>query len=70
MTVSNTNVLDLLGKQVSFVYPVACDSTVHSLDCTGTVTSIAINLNQPPFISIDDGDFYALSDLLEFNILK
>ena len=69
MTVTNLNVLDLLGKQVSFNQTVPCGSIDHSLNSTGTVTSITINLNQPPCISIDDGDFYPLSDLLDFKIV-
>lgn len=69
MTVAHTTVLELLGKQVSFVHSLKIGSDAYSSDHLGTVTSVVINLTGEPVISIDNGDFYQISDLLEFEIV-
>lgn len=69
MTVAHTTVLELLGKQVSFVHSIKVGSDVYSSDYSGTVTNIVISLASDPEIAINDGDFYSLSELLEFQII-
>ena len=65
MAVAHINALDLLGKKVQFIWT----QDVHSFECTGTVTDVLLSLSNESQISIDDGEFYCLSDLLEFKIL-
>ena len=68
MTVAHTTVLELLGKQVSFIHSIKVGSDVYSSDYSGTVTNVVISLNNEPEISIDDGDFHKLSKLSNFQI--
>ena len=71
MTALNTTVLDLLGKQVSFVRSIEINSFVHTSDYLGIVTSIVINLTGEPEISINqDGEYHCFSDLIEFEVLS
>ena len=66
MSVSNLNVLELLGKQVSFTY----SHPVGQLVKKGIVTSVIVNLSSSSEICIDDqGDFYDLSEISDFKIL-
>ena len=69
MTVAHTTVLKLLGKQVSFICSTKIGSDVYSSHHCGTVTSIVFNLTGEPQISVDDGDYYSFSDLIEFEDL-
>lgn len=68
MAAAHTTVLELLGKQVSFITTVKVESTVYSSDHSGIVTDIVLSLSNEPQIALDDGDFYSFSDLLEFEI--
>lgn len=61
MTALDTTVLNLLGKEVSFVF--------SYLDLKGKVTDVLINIDGKNQISLDYGDFYAFSELTEFKIL-
>ena len=68
MSVSNLNVSELLGKQVSFTY--FYPAPVGQLVKKGIVTSVVINLSSSSEIRLDDeGDFFVLSDLLEFQVI-
>lgn len=69
MTVAHTTALELLGKQVSFITTVEVDSTVYPSHHLGVVTDIVLSLTSELQISLNDGDFYSFSDLLEFKIL-
>ena len=69
MAAAHTTVLELLGKQVSFVYTIDISSRAYSLDFSGVITNIVISLNDEPEISIDDGDFYKLSELSDFKLV-
>lgn len=68
MSVAHTNILDLLGKQVSFLYILKHESKEYSFDHLGVITNIVVSLNAPVEIAIDDGDFYVLEELREFTI--
>ena len=68
MSTSHLNVLELLGKQVSFTY--FYPAPVGQLVKKGIVTSVVINLSSSSEICLDyKGDFYLLSELTEFKIL-
>lgn len=73
MTAANTNALNLLGKEVSFDWNREVPLTDHSSinfheKVSGTVTNIVLSINSEPEISVDDGDFYTLSELKNFEI--
>lgn len=65
MTELNTTVFNLLGKQVSF----SISNGYHVFFEQGTVTDVVLSVAGNVQISIDDGDFYIFSDLLEFKVL-
>ena len=74
MTAAHTTVLELLGKDVSFIREGKIKLTGSSFitfteNFTGTVTNVVLSLTNEPEISINDGDFYSLSELLDFKIL-
>ena len=50
MAVVHTTVLELLGKQVSFTRSFEIDSFAYSIDYSGTVTAVVINLSGEPEI--------------------
>ncbi|MDC4054324.1 hypothetical protein [Acinetobacter baumannii] len=73
MAVANTNVLNFLGKQVSFEWnrtvPLTDQfSIVFHEKIKGTVTNIVLSVNCDPEISVNEGDFYSLSELINFQI--
>ena len=74
MAVAHTTVLEMLGKDVSFIHERKVELTDSSFitfteNVTGTVTNVVLSLTSEPEISINDGDFYSLSELTEFKIL-
>lgn len=75
MTFSNVNALDLLGKQVSFEtskdvkLTETCSVTFHQ-KLSGTVTNVVLNLHSGPEISINDGDYYVLSEVDNFHLAQ
>lgn len=62
------NIVELLGKSVSFVHTIKVDKKIFVYEGKGVVTDIVLNLNGNHEISLDGGDFYTLSDVLEFQI--
>lgn len=73
MTVAHTTALELLGKTVSFEYVHVVQLTETSTatsnhKVSGVVTGVVVNIISEPEILIDDGDFYKLSDLVDFII--
>ncbi|WP_333661903.1 hypothetical protein [Acinetobacter sp.] len=74
MDVSNTTALEFLGKTVSFEYVRCMQLTEQSsIDLrekvSGVITNIVLSLDSEPEISADDGDFYSLSELVDFVII-
>ena len=74
MAVAHTTVLEMLGKDVSFIHERKLELTdtsfitfTHKL--TGIVTNVVLGLTTEPEISINDGDFYCLSELIDFKII-
>lgn len=64
MTVAHINALELLGKQVSFVYK----QDEHSFDCEGLITDVVFSISGESQISINHDDFYNLSDLFDLKV--
>jgi hypothetical protein len=74
MTAAHTTALGLLGKQVSFTTKRIIELSDKSLitfedEYSGIVTSIVLSLSGDPEISIDDGDFFSLPELIDFKLL-
>ena len=65
MTELDTTVLNLLGKEVSF----SISNGYRVFFEQGTVTDVVLSVAGNVQISIDYGDFYIFSDLLEFKVL-
>ena len=74
MTAAHTTVLEMLGKDVSFIYELKIELTDSSFitftqNFTGTVTNVLLSLTSEPEISINGVDFYSLSELLDFKMV-
>ncbi|HCJ0470963.1 TPA: hypothetical protein OXK12_003774 [Acinetobacter baumannii] len=74
MADANTTVLEMLGKDVSFIHERKVELSDISFitfkeNFTGTVTNVVLSLTSEPAISINDSDFYSLSELLDFKII-
>ena len=74
MAVAHTTVLEMLGKDVSFIHERKLELTDTSFitftdKLTGIVTNVVLGLTTEPGISINDGDFYCLSELIDFKII-
>ena len=74
MAVAHTTVLEMLGKDVSFIHERKLKLTDTSFitftdKLTGIVTNVVLGLTTEPEISINDGDFYCLSELIDFKII-
>ena len=63
------NFYNLLGKQVSFVRNVKVKDEFLSEQVQGQVTDIVLSLDGNHQVSVDGGDFFLFSDLVEFQIL-
>lgn len=66
MAVSNINLLELLGKQVSFSW-LGSDGITYVSD--GQLTSVAFHLHASPEITVDDSDYYSFDEITDFKIL-
>lgn len=65
MAVANTNLLELLGKQVSFSF-LGVDGVTYQ---TGQLTSIVFYLESSSEFTVDDGDFFSFDEITDFKIL-
>ena len=66
MAVENTNLLELLGKQVSFSW-LGPDGVTYETD--GQLTAIIFSLESSSQFSVDDGDFFSFDEITDFKIL-
>jgi hypothetical protein len=66
MAVSNTNLLELLGKQVSFSWLGADGVTYNSV---GELTSIVFHLHATSDFTVDDGEYLSFDEITDFKIL-
>jgi hypothetical protein len=66
MAVANTNLLELLGKQVSFSW-LGADGVTYQSD--GELTSIVFHLHGSSDFSVDDGDYFSFDEITDFKLL-
>ena len=66
MAVSNTNLLELLGKQVSFSW-LGADGITYQTQ--GELTAVAFYLNTSSEFAVDEGDFFSFDEITDFKIL-
>ena len=66
MAVSNTNLLELLGKQVSFSWLGADGVTYNS---EGELTSVVFHLHATSEFAVDEGDYFSFDEITDFKIL-
>lgn len=62
------NIVDLLGKTVSFVSVQVVGKKLFRTQENGTVTDVILNAYGDHQISINNGDIYSIKDLLELQI--
>lgn len=62
------NIVELLGKSVSFITSTKVDNKIFVREQKGVVTDVVLNLDGNHQISLDQGDFHTLSEVLEFQI--
>lgn len=67
MAVSNTNLLELLGKQVSFSW-LGADGITY--ETNGELTAVVFYLNASSEFSVDEGEFFSFDEITEFNVLN
>ena len=66
MAVSNTNLLELLGKQVSFSWLGADGVTYNS---EGELTSVVFHLHATSEFAVDEGAYFSFDEISEFQVL-
>ena len=66
MAVANTNLLELLGKQVSFSWLGADGVTYNS---EGELTSVVFHLHATSEFAVDEGDYFSFDEISEFQVL-
>ena len=66
MAVANTNLLELLGKQVSFSW-LGADGVTYNFE--GQFTTIVFDLESSPQFTVDDGDYFSFDEITEFQVL-
>lgn len=63
------SIVSLMGKQVSFVDNIKIDDEFYSKQIEGQITDIVLSLDGNHQISVEGGDFFLLTELLEFQVL-
>jgi len=66
MAVANTNLLELLGKQVSFSWLGADDITYETY---GKLTTIVFHLESSSEFTVGDGDYFSFDEITDFKLL-
>lgn len=66
MAVANTNLLELLGKQVSFSW-LGADGITYVSD--GRLTSVVFHLESSSEFTVDYGDYFSFDEITDFKIL-
>lgn len=62
-------VIDLLGKNVQFSHTIKVDEKSYSTSVRGIVTDVVLSLDGNHEVSVEGGDFFTFSDLLDFKVL-
>jgi hypothetical protein len=63
------DIVSLMGQQVSFISSLKVEDKFYTKQIKGTVTDISLSLSGQHSISVDRGDYFLLSELLEFQLL-
>ena len=63
------DIVSLMGQQVSFISSLKVEDKFYTKQIKGTVTDISLSLSGQHSISVDGGDCFLLSELLEFQLL-
>ena len=63
---SNTNLLELLGKQVSFSW-LGADGVTYNFE--GQLTTIVFDLESSPQFTVDKSDYFIFDEITDFKIL-
>ena len=66
MAVANTNLLELLGKQVSFSW-LGADGVTYNFE--GQFTTIVFDLESSPQFTVDKSDYFSFDEITDFKIL-
>ena len=66
MAVANTNLLELLGKQVSFSWLGVDAITYHTY---GQLTSIVFHHDSSAEFTVDEGDYFSFDEITDFKLL-
>lgn len=66
MAFSNTNLLELLGKQVSFSW-LGADGVTYNFE--GKLTTIVFDLESSPQFTVDKSDYFSFDEITEFQVL-
>lgn len=69
MSIANTNLLNLLGKQVSFVATTKSEKRILIRKEQGIVTDVLFSLNGANEFCID-GSFYSFDKVTDFQLLN
>lgn len=62
-------VIDLMGKNVSFTNNIKVENVFHSEKIEGMVTDVLLSLDGNHQVAVENGDFFVLSDLVDFKVL-
>ena len=63
------DIVSLMGQKVSFIISSKVQDEFYTEEIKGTVTDISLSLSGQHSISVDGGDYFLLSQLLEFQLL-
>ena len=63
------DIVSLMGQQVSFISSLKVEDKFYTKEIKGTVTDISLSLSGQHSISVDRGDYFLLSELIEFQLL-
>ena len=63
------DIVSLMGQKVSFISSLKVQDEFYTKEIKGTVTDISLSLSGKHSISVDGGDYFLLSDLVEFQLL-
>ena len=63
------DIVSLMGQKVSFIISSKVQDEFYTEEIKGTVTDISLNLSGKHSISVDGGDYFLFSRLVEFQLL-
>ena len=63
------DIVSLMGQKVSFIISSKVQDEFYTEEIKGTVTDISLSLSGQHSISVDGGDYFLLSRLVEFQLL-